>query len=109
MKGGGEVASSLCHHIQPIPVLLQKAERPGTHTVSRQDINSPAPVQVVLHILEVQEYYVKYRHMLEQFGPKGGGPFPISCPETMQGDMVSDRRSHTQVNDTGGGLPQDLH
>ena len=65
--------------------LWGEAEGPGPHVISLQDIQAPGPVQDIIHLVQVQEYFVDLLiphvyYLLEQFDLKVGGPCTATRP-----------------------------
>ena len=55
------VTSRPCHHPQSCPILSEEAKGPGAHAITLQDIHAPGPVQGVLNLGQVQEYFMEDR------------------------------------------------
>ena len=78
----------LLRHLDPDPVCLQDAERPGPHSIPRQDITTAVPVQVVVGLAQVKEDGMDDRlphgdELLKQLFLEGGGPRSYPCVKTM--------------------------
>ena len=104
LEGGGEIVS-----VRP-----QEPERLGSHTIARQDVKALVPVKCVICLLKVQENSVKDRlshgcQLIGHLSLKGGCPSPTTRPENMEDVVVFYHCGQLSIDDTGCGLPQDLH
>ena len=105
---------SIVHHLKLLPVSAEEAEGPGPHDISLQCVQSHKPVQAIVCLLQVQEYYVEGRfphghNLLKQFDLDFFGPRTASRPEPMEGVVVGDGGGEAAIEYYLHRLPHHLH
>ena len=58
-EGLSIVPSHPRHHMEYLPIPAEEAEVPGTHAICLQDIQEPGPVQGIVHLVQVQENFMR--------------------------------------------------
>ena len=94
----------------PLTVCLEKPERPGSHAISCQDVDTHVPVQGVVRLLGDQgglvDNHLPYGYyLLEHLGLEGGSPRPASIMETMNYVIKTNHQCEALVEEACGGIP----
>ena len=113
LEGGPVMNSRLLRHMEPELACPQNAERPGPHSIPRQDINTSVPVQGIIGLAQVEEYGMEDRlphgnGMSKQIFLEGGGHRYYPRAKAMQSVMELDGRQYMAIDDSGYCLLQDL-
>ena len=81
--------------MKPLSIPAEEAEGPGTRVISLQDVHTPGPVQVIVHLVQVKEYHMEHClpqgcKMLEKIDLEGGGPRTATHSEPVEEVVVGD-------------------
>ena len=59
LKVGGILSPGPGYYGKPPPVRSENPERPGDHSVCRNNFKTPVPVQGIIRLLEFQKYLLE--------------------------------------------------